>query len=178
MTLQPEDEKTLIIEVDEYDNYLGLRPITDFSGGKHTHRSSQLILTNTAGEILVKRRRQEEHIYPGLITFSADGTVENEPYWMCILRETYEELGVFVPFFDLFRFFCRDENDSSFHTVFQGRYDEKYAGLIKPNPKETAEIVWRSPAELEKSMRSNPEQYTPPFLKGMNIYFSDFYARI
>lgn len=49
-----------IIEVDENDNQMGLRPADDFYGGKYVHRTSHLILFNSKNEILLQLRSLEK----------------------------------------------------------------------------------------------------------------------
>lgn len=61
----------LILEVNEKNEPIGLRPREDFYTAKYIHRGVQLILRNTKGEILVQKRSQNKVRDPGKYSYSA-----------------------------------------------------------------------------------------------------------
>jgi len=162
-----------IIEVDENNQQIGLRPRTDFFGKKFIHRSVHLIIFNSKNEILLQLRSRTKKLYPNLITYSVDGTVANESYEECIQREVKEELGISLKVKRLFTFPCFDEYDKAWRCVFVGKTDKK----LTPDPRETQELKWVTPDELKKDLVKNPSKYVPTFVEGMKMYFTEFYNK-
>lgn len=160
-----------ITEVDKKDNVIGLRPRDEFYTGEYIHRSSHLILFNSKNEILIQKRAPDKKWHPNLFTFAVSGTVANESHEDCIKKETKEELGITVTAKFLFKFPLFGKFDKSFHAIFIGKSDKK----IKPDKKEMTEIKWVSVNSLKEDLAKNPNKYTPPFRKGMKIYFDKFY---
>ncbi len=158
------------IEVDKDDNAIGLRPSDDFYTGKYIHRSVHLILFNSQGQILLQKRAPNKEWYPNLISYSVSGTVENETYEECILRETEEEIGISTPAKYLFKHPYFDTLDKAWHAVFLGKSDNQ----IKPDGIEMTEVIWIDPDELKNSIANNPDIYVPHFIIGMNKYFTEF----
>lgn len=160
-----------IIEVDKDDNQIGVRPRTDFFKSARIHRAAHLILFNSKGQILLQLRSDMKKVWPSLFTYSVDCTVGNETYEECIDRETREEIGISVEAKRLFTFPHFEEIDKAWHCVFVGRSDER----IRPDAREIQEIRWIDADELQSDIVKNPEKYVPPFIKGMNQFFSDYY---
>ncbi len=163
-------EEKLVIEVDKNNHKIGLRPISDFYNGKRIHRSSHLILFNSRNEILIQRRSLIHRLYPNLYTYSVSGFVDNESYKECIQRETIEELGISPSFKELFVYHFSDEYDSSFHAIFFSKDNQE----IKIDEKEIESIKWISMKSLRRDMIEHKGKYTPPFLRGMEIFFSRY----
>lgn len=162
----------LIIEVDENNNEIGLRPKSDFHTGKFIHRSAHLILFNLKNKILLQKRASDKKWYPNLFTYSVSATVANETYEKCIKREMQEEIGISIPVKRLFIFKFFDEVDKAFRAVFIGRTDDE----IKPDKREIQKIIWFNADELNKDIIEDPDIYTPPLIKGMKIFFSKYYS--
>jgi len=159
------------IEVDENNTQIGLRSRDDFYTGKYIHRASHLILYNSKNEILLQHRAPTKNWYPNLFTYSVSGTVANESYEACIKKEMQEEIGISIKVKRLFTYPFFDTFDKAWHCVFIGKTDNK----IFPDVREMSEITWIAVDELKKDVTENPDMYTPPFVEGMKIYFTDFY---
>lgn len=157
----------LCIEVDEQDNRIGLRPKSDFHSGKYIHRSAHLILLNSRGEMLLQKRASTKRWYPDLYTYSVSATVADETYEECIVRETAEEIGIRTSVSFLFVYPHFDEVDKAFKAVFLARSDAD----ITPDTAEIQSIRWIALEDLKKDIEDNSFKYTPPFLKGMRMYF-------
>ncbi|MBI2584154.1 MAG: NUDIX domain-containing protein [Candidatus Aenigmarchaeota archaeon] len=164
----------LIIQVDEDDKVIGLKPKEDFYEGKLIHRSAHLLLFNSENKLLIQKRGADRKWYPGLYTFSVSGTVANETYEECIAREMAEEIGVSVPFKRLFKYKYFDDVDKAFMAVFIAHSDEE----IDADEEEIESFVWISLEELKKDIDEHPEMYTQPFLKGIRIYLENFYKSV
>ena len=108
----------IIIEVNNNDQVLGLKPRGDFADGRLIHRSSYLLLFNSKGEFLLQKRSLDKKWYPGLWTYPVAGTVANESYRECIEREMKEALGIKLPHKELFKYHHFDNIDKAFKKVF------------------------------------------------------------
>ncbi len=160
-----------LIEVDQDDNRIGLRSRSEFFNSNHIHRAAHLILFNSENKILLQLRSKTKKVWPDLITFSVDCTVADETYEECIIREMQEEIGILTDVKKLFTFPYFDDTDKAWHGVFIGKTDDK----ITPDPGEIQEIRWMDADELRQDIKTKPEKYVPPFIKGMKIYFEEFY---
>ena len=161
------------MEVDKYDNPIGFREKKEFYSGKYIHRGVHLILFNSKNEILLQRRAPDKFWFPDLYSYSVSGGVENETYEEVMKREAREEIGVEIKPSLLFIYKFFQKNDKGFHAVFY----EKYDGNIKADKREISEIKWIEAIELYKDITKNPEKYTPPFIRGMKIFFNGFYDK-
>ena len=164
----------MIIEVDENDTKIGLRPRDDFYTGNYIHRSAHLILFNSKNEILIQLRSHNKKWFPDLFTYSVSGTVADESYEACIAREMKEELGISIDVKRLFKHRPFDLLDDAWHCVFIGKYD----GQITPDKGEMKKVNWISADELKDDIIKNLDIYTPPFAAGMKIFFNRFYKEI
>ena len=87
----------LISEVDKNDNFLRLRDREEFYSGEHIHRAAQLILLNPENKMLIQKRSSKKRWYPNRYTYSVSGTVADESYEACMMREMLEEIGISIP---------------------------------------------------------------------------------
>ncbi len=165
-------KKELITQVDENDEFIGLRPREDLYGGKLIHRSSSLLLFNSKKKLLLQKRSSNKIWYPKLYTFSVSGTVLNETYEDCIAREMLEEIGISVYFKKLFKYRYFDDVDNTFMTVFIAHSDKD----VNVDKEESESFIWVSIEELENDIDNNPEKYTPPFIEGIKIYLNGAFS--
>lgn len=167
----------MITEVDEDDNFLGLRARDEFYSGRHIHRASQLILLNPENKMLIQKRAPQKKWYPNRYTYSVSGTVGNESYETCMEREMFEEIGISVSFKKLFKIPCIFGNGGAFHTVFSGRCSKETASLIKFDPEEAVNVEWIELEELRRAIRKEPEEYTPSLKAGIIKLFKEGYEK-
>ncbi len=160
----------LIIEVNEENKVIGLRPRKDFYGGKIIHRGVHLMLFNSKNEIAIMKRSMNKRWYPGLYTFSVSGTVDDETNDECIKRETKEEIGMDVPFKSLFTFKHSDDQDSAFATLYSAISDLEFT----PDPQEISQVDWVTLDWLKNDMLNYPTKYTHSMLEGMKIYYEKY----
>ena len=164
--MSPEE---LLTQVDEHDNVLSLKPRSEFNNGKLIHRSVYLLILNNKGEILLQKRPVSKKWHPGLYSFSITGSVGAETYDECMKRRIREDLGVSIPFQELFKFHHFDNVDKAFKTV--------YVANIKNDTfiqKSEQEFRWIAPDKLKEELEGDPEKFAPPFLTGMKIYFKQY----
>ena len=161
----------LVMEVDEKDNELGVRPKNDFYGNPELiHRGSHLLLFNSSDELLIQKRAKNKVWYPLLYTYSVSESVGDESYEEGIDRGMNEELGILVPCKKLFKYYFKDGVDNAFRTVFLANSDI----TVNVDMREAESFRWVHISELEKMIKSKPELFTPPFLKGLKIYFERY----
>ena len=163
----------LLIEVDEHDKQIWLRPRSDFLHSDHIHRASHLILFNTDNEILLQLRAKDKKTRPDLYTFSVDGTVWNESYEDCIMRETQEELWISVEAARLFTYATYYDIDKAWRCVFVWQTDQ----TITPDFREMQKIRRIDANKLQHDIQENPQQYTEPVIIGLTKYFDEFHGR-
>ncbi|MDZ7798809.1 MAG: NUDIX domain-containing protein [Patescibacteria group bacterium] len=161
------------LEVNKNDQIIGKRPRKDFYTGQYIHRASHLILFNSKNQILLQKRVKTKKWFPNLYTFSVAATVSEESYKDCLKREIPEEIGISIPIKFLFKYPFFDKTDKAFHAVFISKSDKK----IKPDKREISEIIWLTPQKLKQDLKANPKKYTPPFRKGMEIFFTQYYKK-
>lgn len=167
----------LISEVDKNDNFLRLRDREEFYSGEHIHRAAQLILLNPENKMLIQKRSSKKRWYPNRYTYSVSGTVADESYEACMMREMLEEIGISIPFRKLFKISCIFENKGAFHTVFSGRCSAKIANSIRPDPEEAVFVEWIELEELHRAVRAEPEKYTPSLRAGIIKIFQEGYGK-
>jgi isopentenyldiphosphate isomerase len=164
----------LIIQVDENDKVIGLRPRKEFLGGKIIHRGCHLILFNSKNEFAIMKRSSNKRWYPNVYTFSVSGTVDNESYDDCIKREMVEEIGIDVLIKRLFTFRHFDNSDNAFATVYSATSDKE----LTPDPYEISEVNWVTLDWLKGDMEKNPGKYCHTFLEGMKVYWEKYSTKL
>jgi isopentenyldiphosphate isomerase len=157
----------LIAEVDENDNVIGMRPISDFNSTKHIHRSVHLALFNSNGQMLLQKRSPGKRWNPNRYTWSVSGTVENESYEDSLKREMREEIGVSAPIQFVFKYLFSTADEKAFHAVFIAHSDDK----ITPDFHEMTEVKWMPLKDIVVDVKLHPEKYTPPFMYGIIRYW-------
>ena len=157
----------LIMEVDENNQRIGVRPREDFYNGKYIHRGAHVILRNSKGEILVQTRPMNKVRSPGKLSFSAWGTVGDESYEDCVLRETKEELGIDIQLEWFFEFRNNSLEDNVFHRIFYATSDEP----ITIQKEKIDWVQWVKAQDLKNDIEKNPDKYSHIYRMGMKIYF-------
>lgn len=160
----------LIMEVDENNQRIGVRPREDFHNGQYIHRGTHVILRNSKGEILVQTRPIHKVRSPGKLSFSAGGTVGDESYEECILRETKEELGIDIELEGSFEFRNNSPEDNVFHRIFLATSDD----TITIQKEEIEKVERVEISKLKEDITNNPDAYSHIYRMGMKIYFDEY----
>jgi len=156
-----------ITEVDKNDNFLGLRPRSDFyKNHELIHRSTNLLLFNNKGELLLQKRSNNKKWFPGLYDFSASGTVGDESYEECMKREIKEELGLNIKFVNLFKYL----HSTNFGKAYKMVYTSTNNNKIFIDKFEVELIRWIKIPKLINEIIKYPKKFTPQFIEGINIY--------
>ena len=94
MGATPVSEEVLDV-VDENDRVIGRERRGVIHERGLMHRSAQVLLFNSGGELFLQKRSMNKDEFPGLWDSSAAGHLDpGEAYAACAIRELAEELGV------------------------------------------------------------------------------------
>ena len=135
------------------------------------HKSTQVYLFNTEGELLIQQRSEIKDLYPGLWADSVGEHLKpGESFEEGALRGLSEELsvsGVKVFEFGVLRSSDLSSGelvDREFRQAFVGRCN----GPVKSDPKEVQAVSWISLKALSDELLNSPEKFSPSFLKDIN----------
>lgn len=146
-----DNQSELFIVVNEQDDIIDYRSRYDCHHNAHLiHRSTDVLLFDTKGRILLQKRSLTKDSNPGLWTVSASGHVsKDETYEQAAHRELYEELGVRTELTFFEKFIARYPEETEMEAVFQGKYEGKFA----PNALEVEEVRYFTSAELSDMVK-------------------------
>lgn len=149
--------------VDEHDRVIGSALRREVHARGLLHRSVHALVSDAAGRVLLQRRSMRKDLYPNQWAASASGHVDRgEDYDTAMVRELGEELGIHVS--TVPQRICRieacEETGREFVWVYRCRHD----GPVQANTDEISEIVWSTPAEIDRWVAERPEEFAPSFL--------------
>lgn len=150
--------------VDENDHVVGRERRGVIHARGLMHRSAQVLLFNSAGELFLQKRSQKKDEFPGLWDSSAAGHVDpGEDYIDCARRELAEELGVdaSVEMHALFRFPASADTGWEHCSVFRCVYD----GPLRLQEDEVDEGKWLPPSEMDRLVNDSDSMLTPAVQK-------------
>lgn len=129
------------------------------------HRAFSVFVFNTRGEMLLQQRALKKYHSPGLWT----NTCCSHPYpgenvERAALRRLSEEMGFSTALQPLFSFIYRAEFtngliEHEYDHVFVGSYE----GPVVPDPEEVNDYCFKTLSEIEHSLLTHPDKYTPWF---------------
>ena len=124
------------------------------------HRSAQVLVFNSAGELFLQKRSAAKDEFPGLWDSSAAGHVNpRESYEECARRELAEELGIrgAPPLEALFRMTASRETGWEHCSVFRCRYD----GPLQLQAEEVDEGKWLAATAMDRLVDDPGAALTP-----------------
>ncbi len=122
--------------VDEDDNVIGKASWEEMMQKKLLHRTANVFVFNSKGELFVHRRADNLRLYPGLWDVKVGGSVRaGESYEEAGKRELFEECGAKAEIKELFRLKTRRKENPVNRCMFKCVYD----GKIVLDPGEVAE---------------------------------------
>jgi len=159
-THRPDYSNEILEVVDSEDHVIG----TERRGLIHArglmHRSAQVLLFNSAGELFLQKRSMYKDEFPGLWDSSAAGHLEpGESYHQCALRELQEELGIRHrgELTELFKVRASRETGYEHCTVFRCMSDCP----VTLQAEEVDEGKWLNPVEMDQWVRNRHALLTP-----------------
>ena len=113
--------------VDEQDNVIGKATWEEMMDKKLLHRTSNVIIFNSKGEIYAHKRAQNLRLYPSMFDIKIGGSVRSgESYEDAAKRELLEEAGIKKPkLMEIFRLKSRHRENKVNRCVFSTVYDKK-----------------------------------------------------
>jgi len=155
--MEPEE---LFDVVDEKDRVLEQLPRSIVHARKLLHRAANVFVFNSAGELLLQFRSATKDEYPHCYTSSASGHLSaGEDYAESAQREMCEEIGINTPLEWLEKFLGTPQNAYE-HTVLFRTYSD---GPFTFDPGEIERGEFFDFASIDKMIRANAKQFTPPF---------------
>ena len=124
------------------------------------HRSAQVLLFNSAGQLFLQKRSMNKDEFPGLWDSSAAGHLNpGESYHACALRELEEELGIVHngPLTRLFKIPASEDTGYEHCTVFRCISDQP----LTLQPEEVDEGRWLGPDEMDLWIANRQTRLTP-----------------
>lgn len=137
--------------VDENDEVIGLERRGVIHARGLMHRSAQILVFNSKGELFLQKRSPTKDEFPGLWDSSAAGHVNpGESYADCARRELAEELGVesSVALEPMFRIPASRSTGWEHCAVFRCHYD----GPFDLQRDEIDEGEWLTPHEIDRKV--------------------------
>lgn len=143
--------------VDEQNRVTGAAPRSRMRAERLLHRSTYILVFDSAGHLLVQKRTMTKDVFPGFWDPCTGGVVQaGESYEESAERELAEEMGIRgVPLETLGDFYFEDPRSRVFGRVFQCTWD----GDVIPQPEEVQFVEKMTPAEILR--RSPLEEFTP-----------------
>lgn len=162
--MNPADE--LVVLVNERNEVVGQTTRRRMRAGRLLHRSTYILVFNSAGQIYVQKRTMTKDIYPGYWDPATGGVVAaGETYEQGAERELAEEMGIRgVPLKTHFDLFYEDERSQVWGRVFSCQWD----GPVTPQPEEVQYVELMTPDEIRA--RSATETFTPDGLVVVDRY--------
>ena len=146
--------------VDENDEVIGRERRGVIHARRLMHRSAQVLVFNSKGEMFLQKRSAHKDEFPGLWDSSAAGHLDaGEDYIDCARRELAEELGITAPveLEPLFRLPASADTGWEHCSVFRCRYD----GPLSLDGNEVAEGRWLSATEMNRLVDDDDATLTP-----------------
>ncbi len=162
-----------VVIVDEDDNVIGAMARSQALAKKQIVRITRVFLFNSKRELFLQKRGSNVP-FADLWDQSVGGHVdEGESYLQAAKREMAEEIGLkSVTLKEIAKYYTEFEYEQGefrrFNMLYQAQSDEP----LKLNPDEVAGGKWVTLAELDKMIASEPQSFTPGFLKAYEIYRS------
>jgi len=148
--------------VDHSDNTIGTASRKEVHDQGLLHRSAHLLIFNSKGDILLQRRSESKDSFPGRWDSSVSGHVDSgESYDECIVRETWEEIGLELSKVPekLFKIAACEETAQEFCWV----YREFSGGPFSPNSEEVSDLAWFAKEEVARLVCEEPQVFSPSF---------------
>jgi isopentenyl-diphosphate delta-isomerase type 1 len=159
--LKPESASKEILEVvDENDRVIGRERRDVIHRKGLMHRSAQVLVFNSRGELFLQKRSHVKDEFPGLWDSSAAGHVNpGESYIECARREVAEELGISRPgeLAEICRFPASRDTGFEHCVVHRCTWD----GPLTLQAGEVEDGRWLKPEEMDALVADPDEPLTP-----------------
>lgn len=146
--------------VDETDRVIACLPRSEVHRQKLRHRAVHVFLFRSDGCMLIHLRSPSKEEFPDVWTSSCSGHVSaGESYDESARRELSEELGITAELCPVQHFEACDSTSNEFTMLYLAVSDAP----IVPDPHEMSEVKWLSPAEIQRWLKTSPDEFSPAF---------------
>ncbi|HNB81938.1 MAG TPA: isopentenyl-diphosphate Delta-isomerase [Chitinophagaceae bacterium] len=154
-----------VILVDENDLEIGLCEKMKAHREGILHRAISVFIFNTGGDLLLQQRSVEKYHSAGLWSntccthpFPGEGTMKAAE------RRLKEEMGIVTPLNPLLQFVYHQPVGNG---LTEHEYDHVFTGICNenphPDPSEVQDWLYISPTEIQKRLKSEPQQFSAWF---------------
>lgn len=160
-----------VILVNEQDEPVGSMEKMEVHRKALLHRAFSVFIVNRKGDMLLQQRARKKYHSPGLWTNACcshprPGEITRD----AAARRLSEELGFTTELSKIFAFTYRSEFENGltefeYDHVFFGVYD----GPIAADPNEVNDYCFKTMAEIQANLGSNPLHYTVWFLQAFPL---------
>ena len=161
-----EDEELILVDTD--DNVIGhLDKGACHDGNGVLHRAFSIFIFSETGELLLQQRSPEKRLWPLFWSNSCcSHPRRGEEMNAALVRRLHDELGMRSELHSLYTFsyhapFGDVGSEREVCSVFAGRSTDE----VRANTHEIAAWRWISAEDLDREMRTRPEDFTPWFLQ-------------
>ena len=172
----PDAFETVIL-VDTDDNEIGSSGKLPAHRDGKLHRAFSILITNREGELLLQRRAGGKYHFASLWSNTCCGHPRpGESTCTAAERRLQEEFGFTVALKKLFAFQYRAEDANSelieneYLHVLHGYFD----GEPSPNPDEIGAYRWMRPGNIQRTLISRPDWFTPWFVELADMHYAGF----
>lgn len=161
-----------VVYVDKSDRVIGSGSINDAINKGVVLRIARVFLENNAREILIRKRSNTRHSFPGIWAETSAGHVDaGEDYEKTAYRCLKEEMGISKVALIRVKSYYNEENigkqvKRQFSTLFAGDYDSRVA----INHDEVDAYRWITIEELDQEMSIRPDRFTPGSINAFREY--------
>ena len=156
----------IVAIVDTQNNVVGAAPRWKMRANRLIHRSTYILVFNSAGALYVQKRTMTKDVFPGYYDPATGGVVlAGESYEESAQRELAEEMGIRnVPLTRLFDFYFADERTQ----VWGGAFSCVYDGPLSLQEEEVESVSIMTSDEIFQ--RAQIQQFTPDGLYVVQRY--------
>jgi isopentenyldiphosphate isomerase len=156
----------IVAIVDTQNNVVGAAPRWKMRANRLIHRSTYILVFNSAGALYVQKRTMTKDVFPGYYDPATGGVVlAGESYEESARRELAEEMSIRnVPLTRLFDFYFAEERTQ----VWGGAFSCVYDGPLSLQEEEVESVSIMTIDEIFQ--RAQTQQFTPDGLYVVQRY--------
>lgn len=147
--------------VDGQDNIIGKASRKECHEKGLLHRTIQVVVLNSRGEMLLQQRSQSMDTMKGHWSSAAGGHVNSgESYSEAAKRELKEEIGIESDLQEIGKVISKHPEHNQLVTIFACAHD----GPFKHDEKEIERLEFVKPGKIKREIRLYTRKFTPAFL--------------
>lgn len=170
-------DKEYVVLVDEEDNEVGILEKMQAHVEGKLHRAVSVFIFNSKKQLLLQKRAAVKYHSPNLWTNTCcSHPRQGETVKQAAVRRLTEEMQLSCPLKHVFSFIYNAKLDNG---LTEYEYDHVFTGIAdgipKPDPAEVGEWRYISIDQLDKEIKTQPEQFTEWFKICYDKYFFELF---